>query len=158
MRRTKIDRPPMTTRLPTTGMTMNKSKIPKIEILVTMLREWLENTANLVYIERLVGRNLPGRGDFIVQTICGELRVHVYEDWYATAFVDTDKAKAHFGVTGIGQGRLNPHSGKWNWHPWDVCPSGFRPKGGKYSKAVLFDLADEFIIELSKIITDTEPK
>ena len=137
---------------------MNKSKIPKIDILQALLRAWLESYAVPLFTERLIGRQLPGRAEFRLHTRIGELRINVNEDWYACAFIDTEKAKSYFGITGIGQGRLNPHSGKWNWYPWDVCPSGFKPRGGdavsRYSRAVLFELADEFCRELKPLLPD----
>jgi len=47
---------------------------------------------------------------FAVQTIAGRLEISVYPEFIACRFVDVDRARA----TVVG-GRLNPHSGKWNF-------------------------------------------
>ena len=52
-----------------------------------------------------------------IQTKLGLLSVTPYEGWIACRFHDVTRAAAHFGVTSITQQRLNPVSGKWNWHP-----------------------------------------
>ena len=61
-------------------------------------------------------------GWYPITTKLGVLLVRPIDDWVACQFRDgaLDAAKKHFGITGIQQGRLNPYSGKWNWHPWDV--------------------------------------
>ena len=45
-------------------------------------------------------------------TRAGELRVAVYEHWLACRFYDVARAKTELG----SDRRLNPFSGKWNWH------------------------------------------
>jgi hypothetical protein len=54
-------------------------------------------------------------GRMALPTICGTLHVTPYGSWIACRFYDTDAAVAHFGYQ-PGYGRLNPHSGKWNFH------------------------------------------
>jgi hypothetical protein len=46
-----------------------------------------------------------------IQTIAGRLQLHAYDTWLATRF-DDEKAAVRL----IGDGSLNPYSGKWNWH------------------------------------------
>ena len=45
-------------------------------------------------------------------TRAGELRLAVHEDWLACRFSDVGRAKAALD----SDARLNPFSGKWNWH------------------------------------------
>ena len=65
----------------------------------------------------------PGRMDeepieYMVNTRAGALRVHVYDDWIACRFEDVAKAREV-----VRSGKLNPYSGKWNWHGLGVVPS-----------------------------------
>lgn len=60
------------------------------------------------------------REEYKIQTVIGELFVSIYDNWVHCCFDDVEKAKAHFNITGINQGRLNPCSGKWNWHWFHV--------------------------------------
>ncbi len=53
----------------------------------------------------------------VLHTKLGPLSVTPYADWIACRFHDVERAAKHFGVTRLGCDRLNPHSGKWNWHP-----------------------------------------
>ena len=46
-----------------------------------------------------------------LHTVAGVLRLRVMEDWLACRFDDVERAKSV-----VGPGRLNPYSGKWNWH------------------------------------------
>lgn len=48
----------------------------------------------------------------VIHTKLGPLSVTPYADWIACRFHDVERA-----VAGLGGDRLNPHSGKWNWHP-----------------------------------------
>ena len=89
-----------------------------------------------------IGAKDNGYGGFTVQTKLGPMNLIPFDDWVACRFDDVEKAKAHFGISNIGQGRLNPFSGKWNWHAWDVCPHGYQPRGGVYPKTVLKTLAE----------------
>lgn len=52
---------------------------------------------------------------FRIDTILGPLYITAYDDWIACCFDNVQAAKTHYGVTTLGS-RLNPYSGKWNWH------------------------------------------
>lgn len=55
-----------------------------------------------------------------IETTLGLLHVSPHDDWIATRFDDVDRAKS---VLGSGRdGRLNPYSGKWNFHFADGTP------------------------------------
>lgn len=58
----------------------------------------------------------PGKNgyDFRVETACGPLDVQLYPEWVACRFEDVEAAKSCL-PHGSGD-RLNPHSGKWNFH------------------------------------------
>jgi hypothetical protein len=72
-----------------------------------------------------------GPAKYEVQTIVGLLTIHVYDDWLACRFAETERPNAHFGVRYSDPCiRLNPYSGKWNWH-WFEC----MPHGTKWTKA-----------------------
>lgn len=49
-----------------------------------------------------------------LETECGPLRVTVYEDWLACRFEDVGSAKKT--LYSGPHSRLNPYSGKWNFH------------------------------------------
>lgn len=46
-----------------------------------------------------------------LETVAGALHITPYDTWVATRFEDVARAKSK-----VGQGSLNPYSGKWNWH------------------------------------------
>lgn len=46
-----------------------------------------------------------------LQTRFGGMQLKVYDDWVACRFENIEAARL-----GLPPGRLNPHSGKWNWH------------------------------------------
>jgi len=61
--------------------------------------------------------------DWRIQTAIGPLEVTLYDKdgqgpWIACAFLDVEKARLHFGVSpsDFFKFRLNPYSGKWNFH------------------------------------------
>jgi len=59
--------------------------------------------------------------DLRIQTKVGPLELMFYDSkegpWIAARFVDIDQARKHFGVKENDfRSRLNPCSGKWNWH------------------------------------------
>lgn len=49
--------------------------------------------------------------DWVLKTRLGPLHVKAYDDWVACRFENIEAARS-----ALGQGRLNRHSGKWNWH------------------------------------------
>jgi hypothetical protein len=52
-----------------------------------------------------------------LHTLAGELELSVYDGWLATRFIDPDRANALLNPRGqLGGCRLNPYSGKWNFH------------------------------------------
>ena len=50
-------------------------------------------------------------------TLAGPLDAAVYDGWIATLFEDIALARAILGT--VGEGAINPHSGKWNTHFYD---------------------------------------
>lgn len=54
-----------------------------------------------------------GAKAYSLETPAGTLRVTIFEGWLACRFLDVGKAKE---VLLVGDDRLNPYSGKWNWH------------------------------------------
>lgn len=60
---------------------------------------------------------------YTVVTRLGPLRIHPGDNLIACRFDDVKAAQVYFGVTRIGQDRLNPYSGKWNWHTSAVKPT-----------------------------------
>lgn len=63
------------------------------------------------------------REEYEITTILGDLFIAIYDDWVHCCFENVEAAKQHFGHVGISANRrLNPHSGKWNWHWFDVNP------------------------------------
>lgn len=69
------------------------------------------------------------RPTFTAQTICGPLTITPLDNFIACRFEDVEKAKAHFGVRDydVGAKRLNPFSGKWNWHWFEGAAYKTRP-------------------------------
>lgn len=51
-----------------------------------------------------------------MDTRLGELQLSVYDGWLATHFTDPERAEAEINPCGLLGTRLNPHSGKWNFH------------------------------------------
>ena len=86
-----------------------------------------------------------------IPTKLGILSIHVFDDWIACRFVgDLEPAKKHWGIKTINQGRLNPYSGKWNWHWYDV--SVYNSKTNKKAtKTTLKALAAAFIKAVDEI-------
>ena len=80
--------------------------------LVKLVREFVLAHGG-IEIETIPIGGLGGR--MALQTICGTLHVTPYGNWIACRFYDTDAAVAHFGYQPV-HGRLNPWSGKWNFH------------------------------------------
>jgi hypothetical protein len=79
------------------------------------------------------------REEYKIQTVIGELFIHIQADFVHCCFEDVAAARQHFGDHGF-QHRLNPCSGKWNWHVWDVQrdPDAV----GNWRKNVLKNLAE----------------
>jgi hypothetical protein len=55
-----------------------------------------------------VGAKLNNNG-FVLDTLIGQLNIHIYENWIACRFEDVCAA------TVFTKGVSNPFSGKWNW-------------------------------------------
>lgn len=107
------------------------------------------------------------RQEYKINTVVGMLFVAIYEDWVHCCFEDVAAAKAHFKVTGICQHRLNPCSGKWNWHHWDVRLDDVHLTGVKRDRAILDllavtvwreiqDLTPEAVEESKRILVEHE--
>ena len=61
--------------------------------------------------------NSPGWYALRLRTVVGDLDISVFDDWVATRFADPEAAKALLNPRGeLGSCRLNPFSGKWNFH------------------------------------------
>lgn len=75
-------------------------------------------TAMTAMLHRLGARPNPlGWYAVRMHTMAGELELSVHDGWLAARFVDLDRAKALLNPRGqLGDGRLNPFSGKWNFH------------------------------------------
>jgi len=58
-----------------------------------------------------LGATQGGRYDMVLPTVAGPMYCTVYDDWLACMFDDVARAKQV-----VTSGRLNPFSGKWNWH------------------------------------------
>lgn len=73
--------------------------------------------------EKTLAKYNPVKGELYkwrIETNAGPLEIDFMcdnEPWIACRFIDVDKAKRRFY---IGQ-RLNPYSGKWNWHVFEFC-------------------------------------
>ena len=64
-----------------------------------------------------------GDREFSLDTPLGPLGATPYDDWIACQFKDVAKAKQHL-PHGYAD-RLNPHSGKWNWHGDGLDADGY---------------------------------
>ncbi len=75
----------------------------------------------------IAGHRDPMGADWIVQTKAGAMKVIGYGNWVACRFDDAKRAfEVLKAIPSIGTGRLNPYSGKWNFHfaPFEQdCPS-----------------------------------
>ena len=93
--------------------------------------------------EEAVGRFNPvreGTREFRIATKIGLLDVRLYDDrdgaWIAARWSDSKAAAKHFGVKSFMSGdRLNPCSGKWNWHWWEFWPHGIKSKAADRRQA-----------------------
>lgn len=86
-------------------------------------------TLTNIFAEAIAKFNpLPEVDGFAIPTKIGYLWCRIYEDgqpWIPARFDDVDKACRHFGVSKndiMGSQRLNPCSGKWNWHMFQFAP------------------------------------
>lgn len=61
---------------------------------------------------------------YSLQTYAGELRISIDDDSLMCRFEDVEKAKEerYSRLYGLDD-RLNPFSGKWNWHGLDCLPA-----------------------------------
>lgn len=63
------------------------------------------------------GPNHSGWYALRLRTLAGDLEISVLDGWVATRFADPDLARALLNPSGqFGGCRLNPYSGKWNFH------------------------------------------
>ena len=106
--------------------------------LAQLLNPWLSRHGPLGEYER-----------YTIQTKAGPLLVHVYDDWVACRFDDVARAKIHFGYMPGVNSRLNPYSGKWNWHTWDVSTE---PQSKKTFQRLINNLANRFMHEVEMIL------
>lgn len=68
-------------------------------------------------LTRLQAISTPqGPRDYQVATKAGALHISIHADWIACQFRDPALAEKTMGTS---NGRLNIHSGKWNWHGLD---------------------------------------
>jgi hypothetical protein len=84
--------------------------------------------------------NESGHKMYTVETTLGTLEISVWNASIMCMFDDLTRAKEHFGV--CLNGRLNPHSGKWNW------------MGGMSHEGDMIDLQD-FGHALERILPET---
>lgn len=64
-----------------------------------------------------------GDREFSLDTPLGPLGATPYDDWIACQFKDVAKAKQHLPHGHAD--RLNPYSGKWNWHGDGLDADGY---------------------------------
>lgn len=130
--------------------------VPHDEIVINKVSKWILANGGC---QQPSGRP----GEYVIETKLGTLYVHPMDDWVACRFQgDLTLAKEHFGVRSLGQhlsdnSRLNPHSGKWNWHCHDVMPHGWKKRAGVASREALTKLAIRVIAEITAILP-TYPK
>jgi hypothetical protein len=80
--------------------------------LVKLVREFVLTHGGM----ELEPSEIDGQGSkMALQTICGTLHITPYGNWIACRFHDVQAAVARFGYH-PSYGRLNPWSGKWNFH------------------------------------------
>lgn len=103
----------------------------------------------------------PGRGDLrdlCIATGIGPLELMLYDSdaagpWIAAVFIDVDRAREHFGARpGDHSTRLNPYSGKWNWH----CHE-FAPRARRHSRAERQDAGRKMIAAFVRDVQKTLP-
>ena len=66
-----------------------------------------------------------GDREFSLDTPLGPLGASPYDDWIACQFKDVAKAKAKQHLPHGHADRLNPYSGKWNWHGDGLDADGY---------------------------------
>jgi len=90
-----------------------------------------------VEFEAAIGDFKPtreGKRDYRIMTRLGALDVTLYEGddqpWLAAIWDDVEKARVHFGVNKVlpQLDRLNPYSGKWNWHWFQQWPQEIKAR------------------------------
>ena len=97
------------------------------------------------------------REEYKIQTVIGELFIHIHDNWVHCCFDDVAAARKHFGDHGF-QCRLNPCSGKWNWHYFDVNPDVIYPKPRDWRKGHLKLLADTVWREIEDLTPEAVAK
>ena len=88
----------------------------------TKKRQGFYNSFKQAVTEYLISKGAVAADfyEFQIETTLGLLHVTPFDNWIATRFDDVDRAKA---VLGSGRDvRLNPCSGKWNFHFADGTP------------------------------------
>jgi len=88
-----------------------------------------------------------------IHTLGGRLRILLMDDWLACRFDDVEKAAKLFGITTIQQGRLNPYSGKWNWHWFDGVPE----QGGNPTRKNMRDGIDKMVGLFAEAVEKIRP-
>lgn len=100
---------------------------------------------------RLVAVPCDGNPEFKTETIIGPLHVRPMDDWLACRFIDVAAAAKHFNVTAISEHRLNPYSGKWNWHWFDhIVPA--RHEGRMHVTAGAENMLSAFAVAVEKLL------
>jgi hypothetical protein len=111
-----------------------------------------------VEFEAAIGAFKPtreGKRDYRIMTRLGALDVTLHEaddqPWLAAIWDDVEKARVHFGVNKVlpQLDRLNPYSGKWNWH-WQ----GFWLHGIKACKADRIESGRKMIAAFAKEVKE----
>ena len=81
---------------------------------------------------------LPGEfGTFTLETNAGPLQITPLDGWVACKFKEVERA-----VDLLGSQSINPHSGKWNWHYYNV-PANEAIKAFKLVLRMVADLPAE---------------
>jgi hypothetical protein len=83
------------------------------------LKPYLAKTLAPMLLDIGARKVSESREEYKIETTIGELFISIYDNWVHCCFEDVAAARKHFGDHGF-QCRLNPCSGKWNWHFWDV--------------------------------------
>jgi hypothetical protein len=121
------------------------------------LKPFLSKTLAPMLVKIGARKVSEGREEYKIKTVVGELFIHIQDNWVHCCFEDVAAARKHFKIDNIHQGRLNPFSGKWNWHWFDVNPAVLGNKS-KDSKAALKLLADTVWREIEDLTPEAVAK
>jgi hypothetical protein len=93
---------------------------------------------------------------FRIESVAGPLHVMPMDDWLACRFEDVAAASKHFVIHTIQQGRLNPFSGKWNWHWFDHMPEYCQEPTRVNMEAGVDNMLEAFAAEVEKLLIPLE--